>query len=131
MATNREFTFEDYWAILRRRRWLLVLPVAAGVIGGFLLSLVLPEKYTSHTIVLVERPVVGDTYVKPVMTEDLNQRLAERRRHLTYGSVSRAAAAVYRSDTAEPHAGHTICGVARLQCGRHVRGGAGRPTDLF
>src|SRR5438552_2164224 len=82
MATNREFTFEDYWAILRRRRWLLVLPVAAGVIGGFLLSLVLPEKYTSHTIVLVERPVVGDTYVKPVMTEDLNQRLASMKEQI-------------------------------------------------
>src|SRR5207249_7854216 len=90
MATNREFTFEDYWAILRRRRWLLVLPVAAGVIGGFLLSLVLPEKYTSHTIVLVERPVVGDTYVKPVMTEDLNQDRKSTRLNSSHVSISYA-----------------------------------------
>ena len=82
MATNREFTFEDYWAILRRRLWLLVIPAVAGVMGGFLLSLILPEKYTSHTIVLVERPVVGDTYVKPVMTEDLNQRLASMKEQI-------------------------------------------------
>jgi len=82
MATNREFTFEDYWAILRRRRWLLIIPTSLGVMGGVLLSLVLPEKYTSHTIVLVDRPVVGDTYVKPVMTEDLNQRLASMKEQI-------------------------------------------------
>src|SRR5256886_743619 len=82
MATNREFTFEDYWAILRRRRWSLILPTVVGVMGGFLLSLVLPEKYISHTIVLVERPVVGDSYVKPVMSEDLNQRLASMKEQI-------------------------------------------------
>ena len=82
MATNREFTFEDYWAILRRRRWLLMVPAFLGAVGGFLVSLMLPEKYTSHTSVLVERPVVGDTYVKPVMSEDLNQRLASMKEQI-------------------------------------------------
>jgi protein tyrosine kinase modulator len=76
MAKQRELNFEDYLAILRRRRWLLVVPAVIGVVLGYTLSLVLPARYTSHTVVLVEQPVVPDSYVKPVVSEDLNQRLA-------------------------------------------------------
>jgi polysaccharide chain length determinant protein (PEP-CTERM system associated) len=76
MAVHRELTFEDYVAILRRRRKLLIIPAILGAAAGYLLSLVLPSRYTSHTMVLVEQPVVPDSYVKPVVSEDLNQRLA-------------------------------------------------------
>jgi polysaccharide chain length determinant protein (PEP-CTERM system associated) len=76
MAIQRELTFEDYVAILRRRRWLLIIPAILGAAAGYLLSLVLPSRYTSHTMVLVEQPAVPDSYVKPVVSEDLNQRLA-------------------------------------------------------
>jgi polysaccharide chain length determinant protein (PEP-CTERM system associated) len=76
MAKQRELTFDDYLAILRRRRWLVVLPVVLGAALGYTLSLALPARYTSHTVVLVEQPVVPDSYVKPVVSEDLNQRLA-------------------------------------------------------
>src|SRR5208283_3667523 len=37
---------------------------------------VLPKMYTSTTNVLVEQPLVSAEYVKPVVTEDLNMRLA-------------------------------------------------------
>jgi len=30
MAIHRELTFEDYVAILRRRRWLLIIPAILG-----------------------------------------------------------------------------------------------------
>ena len=76
MAKQRELTFEDYLAILRRRSWLLILPAAIGVVVGYTVSLALHARYTSHTVVLVEQPVVPDDYVKPVVSEDLNQRLA-------------------------------------------------------
>lgn len=76
MTKNRQLTFEDYSVILRRRRWLLIMPTIVGVVAGYLFSLVLPARYTSHTTVLVEQPIVPDSYVKPVVSEDLNQRLA-------------------------------------------------------
>lgn len=82
MAANRELTFEDYRAILRRRRWLLWIPAVVGLTGGYFLSLALPAKYTSHTVVLVEQPIVGDSYVKPVFSEDLNQRLASMKEQI-------------------------------------------------
>src|SRR5260370_23356192 len=76
MAIHRDLTFEDYVAILRRRRWLLIIPAILGAAAGYLISLVLPSRYTSHTMVLVEQPAVPDSYVKPVVNEDLNQRLS-------------------------------------------------------
>src|SRR5258708_33538768 len=76
MVLQREFSFEDWLAALRRRRRLIIIPALLGAAAGYLLSRVLPVRYTSHTMVLVEEPVVPDNYVKPVVSEDLNQRLA-------------------------------------------------------
>lgn len=76
MVLQREFSFEDWLAALRRRRRLIIIPALLGAAAGYLLCRVLPVRYTSHTMVLVEEPVVPDNYVKPVVSEDLNQRLA-------------------------------------------------------
>lgn len=76
MATHRELALDDYLAILRRRRLLILIPAILGTAAGYLLSRVLPPRYTSRTVVLVEQPSVPDSYVKPVVSEDLNPRLA-------------------------------------------------------
>jgi polysaccharide chain length determinant protein (PEP-CTERM system associated) len=62
--------------ILRRRKWHVIVPAALCAVGGLLVSFVLPKQYTSHTRVLVESPIVPDDYVKPVVSDDVNRRLA-------------------------------------------------------
>jgi len=47
-----------------------------------LAALQLPKKYTSQTLVLVAKPTVPTEYVKPVVTEDLNQRLASMKEQI-------------------------------------------------
>ncbi len=76
MIGHRQLTFDDYLAILRRRRWVLAIPAVLGAVIAYLISLTLPNQYTSQTLVLVTQPTVPESYVKPVVTEDLNQRLA-------------------------------------------------------
>jgi polysaccharide chain length determinant protein (PEP-CTERM system associated) len=76
MLGDREFNLHDYLAIARRRVWWLVLPTVIGPLLGFLVSLIIPNRYTSQTTVLVDQQKVPDTFVKPVVTEDLNGRLA-------------------------------------------------------
>jgi polysaccharide chain length determinant protein (PEP-CTERM system associated) len=76
MSTRRELSVEDWLKILRRRRWLFILPAVLGAVAGLVASFFLPRQYTSHTTVLVEEPMVPDSYVKPVVSDDLNQRLA-------------------------------------------------------
>ena len=55
---ERELKFADYTAILRRR-WILITVLA--VVGGPLaygVSRLLPNRYTSQTLVLIEQPTV-------------------------------------------------------------------------
>jgi polysaccharide chain length determinant protein (PEP-CTERM system associated) len=73
---DREFTAEDYIAILRRR-WPIILALALlGVGAGYALTRVLPKRFTSQTLVLVAQPTVPGDYVKSVVSPDTNQRLA-------------------------------------------------------
>jgi uncharacterized protein involved in exopolysaccharide biosynthesis len=73
---QRELTFADYTAILRRR-WVLitVLAVAGGPLA-YGVSRFLPNRYMSQTLVLIEQPTVPTDFVKPVITTEINARLA-------------------------------------------------------
>jgi polysaccharide chain length determinant protein (PEP-CTERM system associated) len=76
MVRNGEIGLGDARRVLRRFWW--ILPITTILLGaiGLGAALVLPKKYTSQTMVLVEQPAIGPDYVKPVVTEDLNHRLA-------------------------------------------------------
>jgi protein tyrosine kinase modulator len=76
MVQNGELSISDVKRVLRRYWW--ILPITTIFLGaiGLGAALVLPKRYTSQTMVLVEQPTVGPDYVKPVVTEDLNHRLA-------------------------------------------------------
>jgi polysaccharide chain length determinant protein (PEP-CTERM system associated) len=76
MLGHRQFSLDDYFAILRRRLWLLIIPTILGAIVAYLISLALPNRYTSQTVVLIEQQTVPQNYVQSVVTEGLDQRLA-------------------------------------------------------
>jgi polysaccharide chain length determinant protein (PEP-CTERM system associated) len=75
MSKHRQLTTGDYGAILRRRWLLILLPVLFGPAIGYGTSLLFRSRYTSHSLLLIEPQRVPDSYVKPVITEDLNQRV--------------------------------------------------------
>src|SRR5438045_3867808 len=76
MIGHREMSAEEYGAILRRRWWVLAIPtIVVPAIVAFA-SLYIPNRYVSQTLVLVEQQRVPDTLVRPVVTEELQQRLA-------------------------------------------------------
>lgn len=58
-----------------RRRWWLILPAILFWAAALVLSLVLPGKYKSETLVLVEQDAVPAQLVTPNVTVDLQQRL--------------------------------------------------------
>lgn len=82
MLGHRDLTAEDYLGILKRRRWSIVIPVLVLPLIAIALTFVIPPRFVSQTLVLVEQQKVPDTYVKPVMMEDLNQRLASMREQI-------------------------------------------------
>jgi polysaccharide chain length determinant protein (PEP-CTERM system associated) len=76
MVGNNQISLADAKRILRR--WWWMLPITTIFFGGLglLATMVLPKRYTSQTMVLVESPTVSSKLVEPVITEDLNHRLA-------------------------------------------------------
>jgi uncharacterized protein involved in exopolysaccharide biosynthesis len=76
MIENRELKLNDYWAALRRRRRVLLVPVLLAPLAGYLMTYVFPARYTSQSLVMVEVQSVPEGYVKPVVTEDTSQRVA-------------------------------------------------------
>ena len=76
MVRNGEITVAEAKRIIRHYWWILPLTTVGLGVLGLLAAAVLPKRYTSQTLVLVDQPTVSADIVKPVVTEDLNQRLA-------------------------------------------------------
>jgi polysaccharide chain length determinant protein (PEP-CTERM system associated) len=76
MLGQRQLTPGEYLDVLRRRKTYLLIFLFLGPSLAFGLTLVLPAKYTSSTLVLVEQPRVPESIIKPVVNDALNQRLS-------------------------------------------------------
>ena len=66
---------DDYWAIVARRKWWIIGPLFIGWLLVFLSAWVIPAKYTSEAVILVEQPKVPEHYVLPNVQVDLGERL--------------------------------------------------------
>ena len=76
MSQSRPFELEDYLAIGRRWWSLFLVCSLAGLGIGYGASLILPPRYTSETLMLVQRQRVPNNFVEPLITEELNARIA-------------------------------------------------------
>src|SRR5712664_476362 len=68
-------TWEDYWAILCRRRWWLLLGVFVTWAMASITAWILAAEYRSETLILVEQQKVPEHYVISNVTTDLQDRL--------------------------------------------------------
>lgn len=82
MLGHRELTMQDYMGILKRRFWLILVSTIALLGIGTGVSYVIPPQYVSQTLVLIEQQKVPEDYVKPVVNEDLNGRLASMKEQI-------------------------------------------------
>ena len=57
------------------RRWLIAACLVAGWAIGTTVGWVLPPKYRSETVILIEQQKIPEHYVEPNITNDLQQRL--------------------------------------------------------
>ena len=66
---------QHYLEVLRRRRMLFLVPLFAGWLAVWGASWILPPRYKSSTLILVEQPTMPKDYVVPNVSENLQQRL--------------------------------------------------------
>jgi len=82
MLGHRELTFEDYVGIFKRRFWLILTFSVALLAVGVGLTYVISPQYTSQTLVIIEQQKVPEDYVKPVVEENLGERLASMKEQI-------------------------------------------------
>jgi polysaccharide chain length determinant protein (PEP-CTERM system associated) len=75
MRSDRQLTFTDYWLIVCRHRWLLILPFVTICAGTIVFSLTRPNIYRASISVLVEAPKVPETYVQSTVATRVQERL--------------------------------------------------------
>jgi polysaccharide chain length determinant protein (PEP-CTERM system associated) len=82
MLGHHTLTFEDYLTILKRRWWMIVIPAVILPIVALAISYRMTPVYTSQELVLIQQQKVPDSYVKPVIAEDLDSRLASMKEQI-------------------------------------------------
>jgi polysaccharide chain length determinant protein (PEP-CTERM system associated) len=69
------FHLIEYIDLVRRRRWLLLIPLFSVWLLVWVATWFLPSVYRSGTLILVEQPAVPDRLVQTNVTDDLQSRL--------------------------------------------------------
>ncbi len=71
----RQRTAGEFVAMLKRRKWFILLPVVTMTVAIGYVVYKLPSVYESKTLLTVKPPTISDVVVKPLTDEDLSQRL--------------------------------------------------------
>lgn len=73
----------DYLKIIFRRKWLLILPIVVGIVGGLIAGNVMPKIYESSALVLVEEGKVINPLIQGIaVSTSVAQRLSMLREQI-------------------------------------------------
>ena len=82
MIGHRPLVPEDYLTILKRRWWIILIPLLILPMISYAFSYLIPPRYISQTLVLIEGQKVPDNYVRSVVSADLDSRLASMKEQI-------------------------------------------------
>jgi len=102
MLGHRTLTLEDYLTILKRRWWIIAIPAVVLPLVALAISYRVTPIYTSQTLVLIEQQKVPDTYVTPVISENIDSRLSSMKEQIL--SRSRLQPIIERYNLGDPKA---------------------------
>src|ERR1700735_5034382 len=73
--STKSFDLERLMGIVRRRNLQFLVPLFLGWLVVWGSSWVLPQRFKSSTLILVEQPSMPENYVTPNISDDLQTRL--------------------------------------------------------
>src|SRR5690349_13040638 len=68
-------TLREHWAIIVRRRFVVVGTMLVSILVAVLLCLLLPKSYRSSTLILIENAKIPEDYVKGIVGASVEERL--------------------------------------------------------
>src|SRR5215471_3095215 len=72
---SESLDLQRYLGVVRRRHIHFLIPLFLGWVTVWIVSWVLPPRYRSATLILVEQPTMPKDYVTPNIADDLQERL--------------------------------------------------------
>ena len=75
MLPGRVYTFDDIGAMIRRRFWVIVLPIILAGVATVAVVTNLPDRFRSDTLILVVPQRVPESYVQATVTARIEDRL--------------------------------------------------------
>jgi len=72
---SEPFDLQRYLGIVRRRHMLFLIPLLVGWVAVWSASWVLPPRYKSSTLILVEQPTMPKNYIQSNVNDNLQDRL--------------------------------------------------------
>jgi len=76
MLGHRSLNVEDYLTILKRRWWIILIPMVIVPIIAVASTYFIQPQYVSATLVLIDQQKIPGEFVKPLVAEALDSRLA-------------------------------------------------------
>jgi polysaccharide chain length determinant protein (PEP-CTERM system associated) len=73
--SGEELNLQQYVGVIRRRHMYFLIPFFLGWLVVWSMSWILPSRYRSGTLILVEQPSMPKDYVTPNVNDDLQSRL--------------------------------------------------------
>ncbi|MDY6831028.1 MAG: GNVR domain-containing protein [Thermodesulfobacteriota bacterium] len=70
-----ELTPGDYWTIIRRRRYWLLVPTVVVFLASLIIAFSLPPVYRATTTILIEGQQIPSNYVQSTVTEYVEKRI--------------------------------------------------------
>ncbi len=71
----RQRSANDFWRMLKRRKWLILLPILTMTSAIGYVVYKLPSVYESKTVLTVKPPTISDLVVRPLSDADVTQRI--------------------------------------------------------
>jgi polysaccharide chain length determinant protein (PEP-CTERM system associated) len=82
MLGHRTLNVEDYIAILKRRWWIIAIPAIILPLVAVGVTFFIPPQFISVTTILIDQQRVPDNFVKPIVSEDIDSRLATMKQQI-------------------------------------------------
>ncbi|NNE67993.1 MAG: hypothetical protein HKN33_15635 [Pyrinomonadaceae bacterium] len=101
----RQRSAGDFWKMLTRRKWLILLPVLTMTAAIGYVVYKLPSVYESKTILTVKPPTISEDVVKSMTNADLTQRIETINQEVLSRSSLEPMIAKYRLYELERNAG--------------------------
>ena len=109
MADFRPWELSDYFAILRRRKWMILVPLVVIPIATFFVLSFVRNIYRSETFILVEQQKVPAEFVRPIVQTDLSVYLQTLTDQVL--SRTRLQSVIERLNLRDQFAGKGVAGI--------------------